>query len=117
MERALAHLKHTIWAFNTAMDPWFAKEPQVEGDEKTWQHRYEHLRRALLKQANDIVDEYGPDSEDPEQPGVDMDPQRKMRIQVLWDMYSAQLEDWGIIRTEDKKYFTFAKREDVANAA
>lgn len=107
MERALAHLKHTLWAYNIAMEPWVENDDKVEGEERIWEHRYAHLRRSLLKMANDIVDEYGP-SDEVEQL-AETYPNRRLRVEHLWEVYSTMLEMWGIVKTEDGKMFTFAE--------
>jgi hypothetical protein len=95
------------------MEPWVENDEVIEGNEKTWEHRYSHLRRVLLQYANNIVDEYGP----PDAPkDAEMDAARKMRVTHLWDVYSTMLEAWGIIRTEDQKAFTFIQEDGPVDA-
>jgi hypothetical protein len=114
VDRALAHLKHLLWACNTAMEPWVENDESIEGEEKTWEHRYTHLRRILLQYVNNIIDEYGP-PDDPK-PDPKLDEMRKLRASHLWDVYSIMLESWGIIRTEDQKAFTFIKEDGPTDA-
>lgn len=114
LERALTELKHLLWACNTAMMPWTDHDESTDGEEKTWEHRYSHLRRVLLKFANDIVDQYGPVNE--ANKVEETYPNRRMRVEQLWSVYSTMLENWGIVRTADGKLFTFTETTGAPSA-